>query len=829
MEFQYQIVYDESISRWQMTKMGSAAFASPKKAFQAEVNLEESYIQVVYPVREEFLKQNRIAQVQRYDGEYEDLYFPFENNRIDLSTFIHTPHHFWVNARAWVLVEEEGDYPFEIYTCGGVKIWVNGEESGCFAPYTRNIASHTPVQLHLKAGENEIKVYADELAERDVFFYFELRYQGKIPIVGAVQMEANPSEVREAESFLSSLYFERDMYTEGEVHLCYDRRLLKEDRKLYISSKGSGTGGKSLSGSYLERTARKDRDYLVYCEVEDSPIQLNSVFISCKVGPYWIQRGLFVGIIPQKLVELQPKKRIEERKRQALEFLYAHGEGGMQTVVSNLELEGCFGEKAKRALSECLDKIEAHEDCADFSLAPLTLLVTRYASKLPEEELARIKEAVLHFRYWIDEPGNDVMWYFSENHAFLFHISQYLWGHIYPDETFTESGRSGSEQRAIGKQRLEEWFAIFFRYGFAEWNSATYIPIDFIGFFTLYLTAPDADIREMAKRALDFTMRIVSYNTFGKVMNSTYGRVYEGTIKTRIQVETNFIHWIAYGVGYPTFYGSSVHLFAISDYVPGDFDAECAVAEGEGMTQEIDQGILRLKINTFRTQDYLTAAVRRFKPFRHGHQQHLMNVAFGKERAALFYINHPGERLFSGENRPSYWAGNGTMPWIERYENVTVLLFDIDPKELVHYIHAYAPTYEYDTYLCEEHWFFAKTEEAYLAAWFSNPVHLTQEGANTRKELISKGLKHAVVVKCGSKTEFGSFEGFVESMKQCQRSWDGERSLRFSDPQYGEFEVREAGSFWRNGREIPYEPQDGFALHKVNLVQLSDEKEAKTI
>ena len=62
-----------------------------------------------------------------------------------------------------------------------------------------------------------------------------------------------------------------------------------------------------------------------------------------------------------------------------------------------------------------------------------------------------------------------------------------------------------------------------------------------------------------------------------------------------------------------------------------------------------------------------------------------MNVVFGKERPAIFYVNHP-ESGFSAEKKPSsYWAGNGTMPWIERYCNVTVMLFAIDPDELVHY------------------------------------------------------------------------------------------------------------------------------------------------
>ena len=91
MELTYQIGYDETISRWNVTAMGKEPFNSPKKSFEAEVNMEESYVQVVYPVREAFLKEERIQKAARYDGPYENLYFPFENNRIDLSTFLHTP------------------------------------------------------------------------------------------------------------------------------------------------------------------------------------------------------------------------------------------------------------------------------------------------------------------------------------------------------------------------------------------------------------------------------------------------------------------------------------------------------------------------------------------------------------------------------------------------------------------------------------------------------------------------------------------------------------------------------------------------------------------
>ena len=94
------------------------------------------------------------------------------------------------------------------------------------------------------------------------------------------------------------------------------------------------------------------------------------------------------------------------------------------------------------------------------------------------------------------------------------------------------------------------------------------------------------------------------------------------------------------------------------------------------------------------------------------------------------------------------------------------MVFAIDPNELVHYIHAYTPVYEYEAYACDGSWFFAKSGDGYLGSWFSNGYEMTAYGANTEKELVSRGLNHAVIVKCGSKEEFGSFEAFQKSLKE---------------------------------------------------------------
>lgn len=801
MELTYVIRQNDTISRWNLTPMGQEAFSSPKQTFDAPVNMEESYVQVVYPVREAFWKEKRIEKAVRYDGEYQNLYFPFENNRVDLSTFIHTPHYIYVNAKAGLRVPRAGLYPFMLYTCGGVKVWVNGVEQALFAPYTRNIAGSSLITLKLEEGYNEIKVYADELAERDVFFYFELRYQGDIPLEGVVDVLEDPEQIRKAEKFLTSCYFEKDMYLEGQVKLCYDPAFLESDETLYITRKTYGTGKGLGDVEYVERTVKKNENHLILADTDDSSIQISRVSVCMQVGRYLIPRNLFVGIIPREMISLKAAPSIRERKRQALAFVLENGELGCQSVIASLELLHSWNQKALAGFDAICKRIEAHEDCADFSIVPLSLVKIRYGNFLSEAQEERIRQMVLRFRYWIDEPGDDVMWYFSENHAFLFHCAQYLWGYLYPEETFEASQKTGLEQYRLGKERVKAWFDTFFACGFAEWNSATYIPIDLIGFFTLYMGAPDPEIRALAKKALDQTMKIIVWNSFEGIMNSTYGRTYEENIKTRIQTEPNFINWISFGEGYVTYYGSATGLYAISDYEPEDYQSQCLLKKGEGSSLEYLQGMNNVSINVYRTREYLTAGVRQFKPFRHGHQQHLMNVVFGKENPAIFYVNHPGERMFSGENRPSYWAGNGTIPWMERYGNLTAMIFDTDPNELVHYIHAYTPLYEYDEYRCSGNWFFARSGDGYLGCWFSNGYTVTTSGANCNKELISQGLKHGLVVKCGSQEEFGSFQNFQKALEASEIHWDGHRSLSLTDCQYGTIRVENAERFLVNGQE----------------------------
>ncbi len=155
----------------------------------------------------------------------------------------------------------------------------------------------------------------------------------------------------------------------------------------------------------------------------------------------------------------------------------------------------------------------------------------RYGDVFSDALRTKVDETVLGYRYWMDEPGNDVQWYFSENHALLFHAAAYLSGHLLPDATFRRSGRSGAEQSAVGRDRVRAWLDHFERWEMAEFNSAPYFPIDLKGLTALFALAPDADIRCRAGCGISRLMEIVANSAHHGVLTAAQGRSYEHTLR----------------------------------------------------------------------------------------------------------------------------------------------------------------------------------------------------------------------------------------------------------------------------------------------------------
>ncbi len=122
--------------------------------------------------------------------------------------------------------------------------------------------------------------------------------------------------------------------------------------------------------------------------------------------------------------------------------------------------------------------IEKRFDCADFRCQLLFKIYKDCGEKLSDRCRSLIKNTFLGFKYFMDEPGDDSMCFWSENHQIMFAVAEYLAGQEWPDEIFINNGMTGEEHRKKAEERIEIWMRHRFNYGFSEYLSNNYLAED---------------------------------------------------------------------------------------------------------------------------------------------------------------------------------------------------------------------------------------------------------------------------------------------------------------------------------------------------------------
>lgn len=779
--YTYKIQENQYLNRWVCTDVKVTPFLSESTTFEQPVNLTEEYVQIVYPVRQQFLDARLKQDIQITDEEFTNTFFPFENTRIEYSSFIHTPHTLKVYGKTFLTVQENKTLPFLIGTCGSAEIWVNGEKQVSYTPYTRNLATYQQFDLSLEAGDNEIVLYMDDLAERDVNYFVEIKYIGKEEVEGYIPAVVSEDKIKKAEAFLTSINFTRDLYRGGKIAINHNSEFIDGEQTMFVNiNRPKPINAAIMTGVDF---SKNDFEYIIN---ENTPECMELMpasdiktfglasfeFGFMLDGKQKISRKVLVALFNSDYSAYNLSDDIATRKEEALKFFSEQDFTDVNIGYALTHLTGKLDEVGMNHIRSVFKEIENKGDCADFRLAPLLAFAIKYKGVIPAEYHAEFERLALDFRYWIDEPGNDVMWYFSENHALLFHISQYFAGYMFPEKTFTVSGRTGKEQYKIGKERLEEWFETFLKFGYGEWNSTTYFPVDFIGFFSLFEAAPDENIRELARKSMDMTFELIAINLFGKTMSTTYGRVYEHDLKAMELGEISNIAYIAWKQGCLNTALRTTTLFCMSSYVPPKFEEFFIKDETKGLVTQYIQGVKEVYTYNFKTKNYCISSAINFNAFAKGHQQHSMNISLGEN--AQMWVNHPGETVYSGDNRPSFWAGNGSSPNIRQFQNYMFMEFKLNEMN-VPFIHSYLPFWNLDEVIEKGNWIFARNNKTYIALNFSAGYKIVNEGATANREIRSEGKKHQVFINVSCELQHGSFEKFVNEHVNATLSSDGDK------------------------------------------------------
>ena len=485
--------------------------------------------------------------------------------------------------------------------------------------------------------------------------------------------------------------------------------------------------------------------------------------------------------------------------------------GGPETVFPSLvrRLNGIRDESDEKIIAGFLDRIMSRADCSDFSLNALFRLFRRCDAGLALK--SRFREAVLSFRYWMDEEGQDAMCFWSENHALLFFANQYLAGDMFPDETFLRSGLTGRRVRQRGALRCRQWLSSVLNNGFEEFCSSAYAPVTACALLSLIDFGPE-DMARDARRVLDGMFRQLSLHVFDGMVIAPQGRVYRDVLTPWSQGTQALMNLALPGMRMQS--SAWLGAFAMSGYRPPedltdiarrdrDMCYRCGKAEiyvfkrpeymltscrsprklgGEwssrAYTEEDPRRTGRFSYAYVRALNERFHGTTRFEPGTYGYQQHMMYAAL--KGGAISYVNHPGAPQDFSQLRPGYWNGNGVMPAALQEGARLMLIFALDGDHPVRFTHVYLPKARFDEVVSEDGFLFARKGDGYLSLWCSGPL-VPFDGELTDCEYRCQSPRAAYVYRLGSRAEYGDFEAFRRFIASRRPAFDPESLMLEAD------------------------------------------------
>ena len=255
---------------------------------------------------------------------------------------------------------------------------------------------------------------------------------------------------------------------------------------------------------------------------------------------------------PWTEIAIEATEGYRARQQEYLEFCDENngpGQGGIYGQVCRIAMDrDTFNEET---IDAACQKVDDRLDTADFRVAGLVrmLYLDREHEALSAETVQQIEESLLGFRYWLTEPGDDKMCFWTENHQSLFHSGELLAGQLFPEETFSNSGMMGLEHVAHAEPLVERWLDFRGQFGFSEWHSNVYFNEDLPALVNLADFAESEVIRTKAAMVLDIMAFDMLNNYYKGYFATTHGRTYDNKFLDHLSDSTTEAAWILVGLG----------------------------------------------------------------------------------------------------------------------------------------------------------------------------------------------------------------------------------------------------------------------------------------
>lgn len=698
-----------------------------------------------------------------------------------------------------IVPEHPGITQFKLLTSSRVLVAINGKvvyDTDAHPVKAKNGIFEYSFRADLQPGDNLLRVGMFRLG-RMAQIGCRLEATEQTVNVNVPLAESIPLEMRsQIETEVVGLHLERDIFCpEHGVGITLSKaptrsaflkvQLLSADGGIILETKPTRKGPVILSPG-TDLTDGKYKIVLVWKDPKDKVITAVTYDI-LKLTP----TSPLIGY-----------KHLEERKGLTLEYFATHTptlleEGAEQDSIwaqlARYAL-GRYGNINEGVIRNICSYIAARKDCSDFLIQSILCLMywEREKPRLSREINALMKDTVLRFKYWVDEPGDTVMFMDSENHRMLFHVAEWLAGQLFPTEEFTNSHQRGLYHSTKGRMYITEWLRQRGRFGFDEWHSNIYYALNIFSLINVYDFTIDEDykLQQMAGALLDYMFFNLAADTFHGVFGTTHGRSYGRNIKYPDLERTSPICWLLYGegnLGSEIDSGMAPVRLATSRYRLPEMFAKIATDHSIVVESHQRQGIFIRGIGqsanfiVYRTPDYLLSGLQDYRKGAYP-STHVAQVTL--ENKIVIFWSCPHTCGEGGGLRPDYWSGNTTLPRVIQHRNVLALTWQ--QSKFSWMTHCFFEQSRFDEVRFEDNWVFARMNRGYVGIYSQHGMVIGEHGQYAGRELICYAPENTWIVECGRKADWDSFDEFVRTLKDAKIEEDKGTLIYFS-PSIGKF------------------------------------------
>ncbi len=707
-------------------------------------------------------------------------YYNYGNWFVDLSTFYSVLTRVEMDACTQLMVKEDMEVKAVIWSCSSIDLWCRGEHVCSMTPPVYKPVRKMEVTLKLKKGKNKLYIRLQTLGVRDTRTLFGIQIVDRCEKMRVVLPdEEHTSSVLAAAKWLDGV-------------------VIREGKVLFGTPAPEKTslGYDSMSPDFAKAATRVE-----YHDISGKTEELIEegrpyVVVECVTEGQKLVRHMeeTAMIRPARLPEMsreENQQTIMERIAD-VESLSRGGKFGFS--ISNILARKLTGRTTPgdwKLFLETLSQIEQRFDCSDFLVCGLIRYMKNY--ELDEEMKERVKDVLLHYRYWMDQEGSDAMCFWSENHSLMFYVSAMNAGELYPKDYFPRAHMTGAKLCEAGKKRVEQWLDDVETYGFEEFLSTVYMCVTFAGLLNVIDYSPK-ELSDRASKVTDRLLEMLALHTFQGAVIAPMGRVYRQILYPFLQGAQALMNLInpevpySYGEGWLAFYGTSKYRIpegldqlmskaVCTEYMTGNAVIRLEKRAGYCMTSVQSPGkkegrkrwsnltLLEKTQQVDRTSHAYTKSLNErfhgttcFEPGVYGYQQHMWSCALDME--TQIFANHPGGTCDSSQMRPGYWYGNGVMPAVRQEKGILGAIYVIPEEHPIHFTHVYWPGVKFDESRSEKHWLFGKKGSGYIGLWCSSQMQPHQDQVFDC-EYRSYGEETAYCCFCADEGEYKTLEEFI--------------------------------------------------------------------